>query len=451
MTRQRMVRRKVVHSGLRQTALQIQFPEREAISSQMWPGGYPQGYGQPPYGSAWPGYQTGPHPFGGAGPPPGYQPPPHPFGGAGPPPGYQPIPGGFAPEQYPQPQAQASGGPSAAAAPKAGAKQGQSKPAETSGTGRQVVFSDDHSKLSTAFRSLGCQWRHEKNRVTPRKFRQSLLAACDPLEWSMARTSQFTEDQIDQLLYCLSSVRPDTRVQDFGAATKGELRDQILAQHQRVLRQNPQRLQMLAEDLENLPQLVLRLGYPPDLFSPALYSKYQEALAARRLDSDGGQQLPPAPRQPQIPTSPAALPATPPAPRQPMIVDGAVGSPAFPKATMSPLWGAGTLAPQEQVEHRQASEMLAEPAPKRPRAEKRATDAPAAAAAPGLAVALNLPAFNIANLKGRGRSSQASSTTAGPGANAPATGQMHDVGSGDDDDEKPLCRGDSTPEPDELD
>ena len=115
---------------------------------------------------------------------------------------------------------------------------------------------------------------------------------------------------------------------------------------------------------------------------------------------------------------------------------------------MSPLWGAGTLAPQEQVEHRQASEMLAEPAPKRPRAEKRASDAPAAAAAPGLAVALNLPAFNIANLKGRGRSSQASSTTAGPGANAPATLEV-DVGSGDDDDDKPLRSGHSTP--DELD
>ena len=286
--------------------------------------------------------------------------------------------------------------------------------------------------------------------MTPRKFRQSLLAACDPLEWSMARTSQFTEDQIDQLLYALSSVRPDTRVQDFGAATKGELRDQILAQHQRVLRQNPQRLQMLAEDLENLPQLVLRLGYPPDLFSPGLYLKYQEALAARRLDSDGGQQLPPAPHRPPTPTEPASLPATPPALRQPMIVDGAVGSPAFPKATLSPLWGAGTLAQPEQVERRPAIES-AEPAPKRPRAEKRASDAPAAAAAPGLAVALNLPAFNIANLKGRGRSSQASSTTAGPGANAPATGQMHDVGSGDDDDEKPLCRGVSTPEPDELD
>ena len=140
MTRQRMVRRKVVHSGLRQTALQIQFPDREAISSQMWPGGYPQGYGQPPYGSAWPGYQTGPHPFGGAGPPPGYQPPPHPFGGAGPPPGYQPIPGGFAPEQYPQPQAQASGGPSAAAAPKAGAKQGRVSLQRRAGQAGRLCF-----------------------------------------------------------------------------------------------------------------------------------------------------------------------------------------------------------------------------------------------------------------------------------------------------------------------
>ena len=71
-----------------------------------------------------------------------------------------------------------------------------------------------------------------------------------------------------------------------------------------------------------IPCVEFKVRISPDLFSPGLYLKYQEALAARQPNSDGGQQLPPAPRQPQIPTSPAALPATPPAPRQPMIVDG---------------------------------------------------------------------------------------------------------------------------------
>ena len=143
---------------------------------------------------------------------------------------------------------------------------------------RQARFSDDNQKLSSSFRALGCAWRHPINRVTPRKFRQSLLACCDPVEWSMGRTSQFSEDQIDMLLYALTGINPNTRTQDFGAQTKGELRDQVYGQHKRVMRQNPQRVQMLAENLENLMALVLRLGYPVDAFSPQLYQQYQQMM-----------------------------------------------------------------------------------------------------------------------------------------------------------------------------
>ena len=115
------------------------------------------------------------------------------------------------------------------------------------------------------------------------------------------------------LLYGLAGILPNTKVQYFGCSTKGELRDQVCDQYERQQRKNPQRIALLAENLENLPQIVLRLGWAPALFSEELYDRFQEASRARdALQSVGEKPLGP-PRS----LSPVAAKASPepPAPR----------------------------------------------------------------------------------------------------------------------------------------
>ena len=111
---------------------------------------------------------------------------------------------------------------------------------------RKIFFSDDTARLSTAFKCLGLQWKHKKGRVAPKKFRQSLIASTDPIEWSMGRSSQFSDDEVDMALFALTAILPSTRVQEFGATTKGELRDQAYAQNARIFKRDPQRLALLA-------------------------------------------------------------------------------------------------------------------------------------------------------------------------------------------------------------
>ena len=118
------------------------------------------------------------------------------------------------------------------------------------GGGRQIFFADDSSRPSTAFKCLGLQW-HDRGRVAPNKFRHSLIASTDPIEWSMGRSSQFSENDVDMMLFTLCAILPSTRIQEFGATTKGELRDQAWAQNKRVMKRDPQRLGLLAENLES--------------------------------------------------------------------------------------------------------------------------------------------------------------------------------------------------------
>ena len=93
----------------------------------------------------------------------------------------------------------------------------------------------------------------------------------------MARTSQHSSEEVDLLIYLPAGLLPTTRTQEMGCEAKGQVRDMVRAQYYRKLSKNPQRLDQLGENLENLPAIVLRLGYPPECFSPSLHDVYKTA------------------------------------------------------------------------------------------------------------------------------------------------------------------------------
>ena len=93
----------------------------------------------------------------------------------------------------------------------------------------------------------------------------------------MLKVSQISEEQVDLLIFVLTGVSPCTKVCDLGCQTKGQARDACRSQYLVRMRKNPSRLDIMAEELDNLPMVALRCGYDPALFSPELREKYQEA------------------------------------------------------------------------------------------------------------------------------------------------------------------------------
>ena len=93
----------------------------------------------------------------------------------------------------------------------------------------------------------------------------------------MARSFQWTDETVDLMIYATTSMLPSTKVQDTGCATKYDLRALVRQQYKHKLQRNPQRLHMLAEDLSNLPQLVVALNFPLSEFSPALQASFQSS------------------------------------------------------------------------------------------------------------------------------------------------------------------------------
>lgn len=155
-------------------------------------------------------------------------------------------------------------------------------PRRGGGTGIRVLpngrqsFADDSRKLSTTYRSLGMLHVMGEKRCTPKRFRCSLCSSCDAEEYPMVKVSQLDDEHVDLLVFCLSGVLPNTRVVDLGVTYKGEARDAIRAQFQVKLKKNQSRLNIMSEELDNLPMVALRLGYPAALFSPQLGAAYSK-------------------------------------------------------------------------------------------------------------------------------------------------------------------------------
>ena len=136
-----------------------------------------------------------------------------------------------------------------------------------------AVFTDDDRKLSTTYKSLGLHHLYGA-RCTPKRFRASLCSACNNELYPMVRMSQLGEEETDMLLFCLSGVSPATKASEFGVTTKKEARQAIRSQYKMRMARNASRLNILAEELDNIPGSALRLGYPTDLLSPATRATY---------------------------------------------------------------------------------------------------------------------------------------------------------------------------------
>ena len=181
---------------------------------------------------------------------------------------------------------------------------------------KRPAMPDDDRKLSTSYTSLGLVWMHGEKRTTPKRFRASLCTACNDDEYPMVKVAQLDEEQVDLLLFVLAGILPSTRVSDMGAVTKGDAREAVRRQHQVKLRKNATRLSHLSEELDNLPMVAMRMGYPAELFSPPLKKAYDEMRSVRMGGVSSGSPSP----------CGNALAALGDAPKQLQIADGTITS-----------------------------------------------------------------------------------------------------------------------------
>ena len=143
-------------------------------------------------------------------------------------------------------------------------------------------FPDDYKCFSSAYKHLGCQWDYGEKIITRRSYRQTLLVCCDQQLFAQCVTSQLSEDQLDMLIFCVSGMSPRTLIRSIGASTKRALRLQIRSRYKDLQRRNPQRLQMLAENVANLGQVAMQLGYAVEDLRPEYRAQYGEAWRMRQ-------------------------------------------------------------------------------------------------------------------------------------------------------------------------
>ena len=149
----------------------------------------------------------------------------------------------------------------------------------------RMRFDDDDKKVSSCYRTVGWVIGVGEKRATPKRFRASCCTACDAEEYPMVRTSQLCEEEVDCLIYVLCGVLPDTRMHDIGCYTKGEVRDALRTQYQVKNKKNPNRLQVLGSELDNLVLVAHKLGYPMRLFSPNA-RKYLSAMLEANITGE---------------------------------------------------------------------------------------------------------------------------------------------------------------------
>ncbi|CAK0866000.1 unnamed protein product [Prorocentrum cordatum] len=119
----------------------------------------------------------------------------------------------------------------------------------------KLIFGDGSQRISTFYRYLGAAWKFDCLKV------QS-LQGYDNKRFSPILLSSLDDDAVDELVYIASNLGPETRIKDFTAKSKGEMREAIAAEISRVLTAYPTRLNDLSADLTNTDILAKRLGYP---------------------------------------------------------------------------------------------------------------------------------------------------------------------------------------------
>ena len=138
----------------------------------------------------------------------------------------------------------------------------------TIGDGGRLKFKDDVKKLSNKYRFLGGEHLCDQaGLVTPRSFRMSCITSCDSERFDTLKVALLNEEQCDLLLYILTGLPPTMKMADFGTTCKGEIRAMIRRSHKNVLRSNPNRLNGLGTEHDNLCVIAVRLGYPTSLLT----------------------------------------------------------------------------------------------------------------------------------------------------------------------------------------
>ena len=229
-------------------------------------------------------------------------------------------------------------------------------------------FADDGARLSTCYRQLGLVWSIGEKRCCPKRFRASLITVCDPMEWPTVKLAQMSEEETDLMLFIVTGLLPTTRTVDLGAKTKGEAREAVHALFQHRMKKNASRLSALSDELDNLAQVALRMGYPPELFSKELHLAYQKFKQSREASFTGDvahqglQGMPAEATQEMALPGPAAVPELQDAP--PAVPCASASAPA--EAVAETGGGAVTLN-LPPLKFSSTAKTPTQPAPKRPR------------------------------------------------------------------------------------
>ena len=84
----------------------------------------------------------------------------------------------------------------------------------------------------------------------------------------MLAIARLKEEEIDVLLFVATGILPTLKISDFGVQTKGEAREAVRRLFQNKEKLQPQRLDSLSPEYDNLLNMAMRLGYPHELLTP---------------------------------------------------------------------------------------------------------------------------------------------------------------------------------------
>ena len=127
-------------------------------------------------------------------------------------------------------------------------------------------FRNRATKLCTTYRFWGAWWVHGRKITMPRKLKCLAIQWIDPTLWNGLRLSMLDELKVDALSYVLFGVHPEVEIRELNLSLKMDLWDMLLTEHGRIMSANPNRLQQMAPDLQNVLEVAISLGWPKNGF-----------------------------------------------------------------------------------------------------------------------------------------------------------------------------------------
>ena len=111
----------------------------------------------------------------------------------------------------------------------------------------QPDYCDDARKMSNSWKASGLAWMYTAARVTPKKFRQTMICSCNSHLYPMIKLSHLSEEWTDFMAFAVFGLNPDAKVQDWGCDTKRQIRTAAREQYISRLQKNASRLDALSE------------------------------------------------------------------------------------------------------------------------------------------------------------------------------------------------------------